>query len=129
MAASASRPAEVFEGHGYYRVTSAPAGGSGTWIDSRGLIMPVRVTISDDSFTSDWGGEGTEAGRTVYRLTGAHALEVVDFVRGADGAYKEFGRSQLGRTMSRSFKTPDGTLVHTSTFPTAGGRRDWRTLR
>jgi hypothetical protein len=98
MAAGGGRPAEVFEGRGYYRVTtSAATTSTGTWIDSRGLILPVAVTIAADSFTSDWGAAGTEQGRTVYRLIGAGELEVTDFVRAADGPYRVFGRSHLRR--------------------------------
>ena len=63
------RPAEVFEGHGYYRLASASATeGTGTWIDSRGVIFPVTVTVTADALTSDWGNPSTERGRTVYRL-------------------------------------------------------------
>jgi hypothetical protein len=104
MAASASRPAEVFEGRGYYRfaaaTTTAPAGqrgGTGTWIDSRGLILPLMFATTADALTSDWGTEGTERGRTTYRFTGPDALEVIDLVRTADVTYREFGRSVLGR--------------------------------
>jgi ribosomal protein S16 len=99
MAASATRPAEVFEARGYYRVVAASGttAGTGTWIDSRGLILPVRVTVESDALTSDWGGSGTETGRTVYRLTSATTLEVVDSVRTATGEYREFGRTTLTR--------------------------------
>ena len=96
MAASASRPEEVFEGRGYYLVRArAPA--MGTWIDSRGAIFPVTFTATAETLTSDWGGEGTERGRTVYRVRDGGVLEVIDFVRGADGQYKEFGRTVLER--------------------------------
>jgi hypothetical protein len=99
MAADATRPAQVFEGRGYYRLPggAGATSGTGTWIDSRGLILPVSVTISADAFQSDWGAENTERGRTIYRLTGDGALEVTDFVRAADDTYREFGRSVLRR--------------------------------
>lgn len=95
MAASATRPAEVFEAHGYYRV--GPSGGTGTWFDSRGLTLPVAVGLSEDSWTSEWGSETTERGRTVYRLAGTDAIEVVDSVRAPDGRSVEFGRTNLIR--------------------------------
>ena len=96
MAASSARPAEVFEARGYYGVRpGAPA--AGTWIDSRGVIFPVTFTATADTLTSDWGSEGTERGRTTYRVREAGILEVTDFVRSADGQYKEFGRVVLER--------------------------------
>ncbi len=94
MAASASRPAEVFEARGYYVVRpGAPA--TGTWVDSRGVIFPLSFSVTADSLTADWGAEGTERGRTVYRVRDGGILEVIDSVRGADGQYKEFGRTVL----------------------------------
>jgi hypothetical protein len=101
MAEGGGRPAQVFEGRGYYRSASATAmGGAGTWIDSRGFIFPVAFTISADALTSEWGTASTERGRTVYRLTPTGTLEVIDFVRLPDGQYREFGRTELKRPAS-----------------------------
>jgi hypothetical protein len=100
MAAGGSRPAEVFEAHGYYRAASAAApDGDGTWIDSRGFILPVVMALEPDALTSDWGSASTERGRTVYRLTPAGTMDVIDSVRLPDGSYREFGRSELRRTI------------------------------
>jgi len=99
MAAGGGRPAAVFEGHGYYHVARAD-GGPGTWFDSRGYMLPVRVTLDAQVFTSDWGGPTTEQGRTTYRLVEMDVLEVTDFVRVDDGSYREFGRSRLTRQTS-----------------------------
>jgi len=99
MAEGGGRPAQVFEGRGYYRAAPATASnGTGTWLDSRGMIFPVAFTLSPDALTSDWGGASTERGRTVYRLTPAGTLEVIDFVRLSDGQYREFGRAELKRS-------------------------------
>jgi hypothetical protein len=89
----------VFEGHGYYQLTRAD-GGAGTWFDSRGYMLPVRATLDAQAFTSEWGGAGTEQGRTIYQLVEADVLEVTDFVRATDGTYREFGRSRLRRQTS-----------------------------
>ena len=97
MAAGAGQPATVLEAHGYYRVGGGPMNGRGTWIDSRGVVLPVAIAMSGDTLTSDWGDERTEVGRTVYRLTGPDTLEVVDAVRTPGGLYREFGRATLGR--------------------------------
>jgi hypothetical protein len=95
MAASATRPAEVFEGHAFYRL-AGKLGTSGTWLDSRGVTFSLTVTATDTTLTGDWEGV-KEAGRTRYHLVADQTLEVTDFVRGADGAYKEFGRTSLRR--------------------------------
>jgi hypothetical protein len=95
MAAGAAEAAAVLEAHGYYRFGRGPMNNRGTWIDSRGVVLPVVITIGADALTSDWGDERSEVGRTVYRLIDARTLEVVDSVRQADGQYREFGRSQL----------------------------------
>lgn len=96
MAPTDTQPAFVFEGHGYYRVSGT--GGTGTWMDTRGYILPVRVTLTDDAFVSEWGDESSpERGRTTYRLTGADAVEIIDEVRAADGTYRVFGRSSYRR--------------------------------
>jgi hypothetical protein len=99
MAPGNGRPAMVFEGHGYYQI-ARPDGGVGTWMDSRGLMLPVEVALEARTLTSDWGSATTERGRTVYRLVEADLLEVTDFVRGRDGEYREFGRSRLRRVTS-----------------------------
>jgi hypothetical protein len=96
MAPSGAQPAYVFEGHGYYRVSGS--GGAGTWMDARGLILPVRVSLTDDAFVSDWGDASSlERGRTTYRLTAPDVLEVIDEVQADDGTYREFGRGQYRR--------------------------------
>lgn len=71
--------------------------GIGTWIDSRGVILPLSVTVTSDSLTTEWGQELTERGRTVYRLSAPDTLDVLDFVRGPEGQFREFGRSTLTR--------------------------------
>ncbi len=97
MAPGAGRPAEAFEGRGYYRVTGTGGTGVGTWIDSRGVILPLSVAVTPDSLTTEWGQESTERGRTVYRLSAADTVEILDFVRGPDGQFREFGRTTLTR--------------------------------
>ncbi|HUF47697.1 MAG TPA: hypothetical protein VMM93_07760 [Vicinamibacterales bacterium] len=100
MAAGATQAAAVLEAHGYYRFSGGPMNNRGSWIDSRGVVLPVVVTVADDALTSDWGDAQTEVGRTVYRLVAADTLEVVDSVRQADGSYRQFGRSLVTRRVS-----------------------------
>jgi hypothetical protein len=95
MAASAARPAEVFEGVSFYRLAAGQVGKSGTWMDSRGITFALTVSTTDVALVSDWEAAGVEAGRTRYELTNDGQLTVVDEVRGADGVYREFGRTRL----------------------------------
>lgn len=86
----------TFEGRAFYR-----RGGEGAWkadwYDSRGMALPIVARLEGSSLTSDWGGPGTEQGRTVYRLLGDGRLEVVDSVLGADGTRREFARNIFAR--------------------------------
>jgi len=91
------RGVEVFEGRGYYRLAQQGADGTGTWIDSRGLILPLTTRTTSDSLTTEWGSEGTERGRTEYRFVEQDRLEVVDWVHAPNGEMREFGRSRLER--------------------------------
>jgi len=99
MTEGGGRPAEVFEAHGYYRVAGTGAG-TGTWLDSRGYILPVQLTMTPDTWVSVWGSSSTEQGRTTYRLTAADTMEVIDEVRVAStGEYREFGRATMARNV------------------------------
>lgn len=64
-----------------------------TWWDSQGATHAIWASVAGDTMTSRWG----ENGRTVYTLLPSGELEVVDSVKGPDGAWGEFGRSMLKR--------------------------------
>jgi ketosteroid isomerase-like protein len=70
---------------------------TGSWFDSRGVKFGITSIVDGDALVSEWGSPETEAGKTVYKLTSADSMEVVDSVKGKDGAYKEFGRSLFTR--------------------------------
>jgi hypothetical protein len=97
MDAATTGPPDVFEAHGYYRVADDGLRGVGTWVDSRGLVLPLVVTIAQDRMTVEWGDDATERGQTVYRLVAGDTLEVIDAVRDKGGQLREFGRSTLRR--------------------------------
>lgn len=87
-----------FEGHAYYEVR--PDGRlRATWFDSSGQTRPIDATADATSLVASWGTPDTEVGETTYRLVSDRALEVVDRVRGKDGAWRTFGRSTLSRTL------------------------------
>ncbi len=92
--ATAGAP-RVFEGHAYYRATASDSL-TGTWFDSRGLVLPIVATATGSALESTWGTPDTEQGRTIYRLVGADSLELIDSVRTKTGM-REFGRSALRR--------------------------------
>lgn len=87
-----------FEGHAYYQ--ALPSGGyRGTWFDSSGLTRPITGVTRDDALVASWGAPDTEEGETTYRLVAGDRLEVVDRVKSKDGTWREFGRTQLSRTL------------------------------
>lgn len=86
----------VFEGHAYYRPT--PDGGyRGMWFDNSGMFRPLDARRDGEALVSQWGTPETEQGETTYRLLADGKMEVVDRVKGKDGSWREFGRSQLTR--------------------------------
>ncbi|NNE06711.1 MAG: hypothetical protein HKN15_13400, partial [Xanthomonadales bacterium] len=85
-----------FRAHGYYR-PGEDGVISGTWLDSRGVRLPLSGTSPDDfTLRIEWGSAETEQGRTEYRIDGDR-LQVVDEVLLPDGAWRVFGRSELQR--------------------------------
>ena len=89
-------PKRRFEGHAYYR---ALGGGQyrGWWFDNSGMMRPIEAALDGDALVAKWGTPETEVGETAYRLTASGTMEVVDRVRGKDGQWREFGRTQLQR--------------------------------
>lgn len=84
-----------FKAHAYYRAGEDGAI-TGTWLDSRGVTLPLAGTAGEARLDIQWGSEATERGRTTYRIDG-DTLEVVDEVLLPDGAWRVFGRSTLER--------------------------------
>lgn len=67
----------------------------GVWVDSRGEFLSLEATATDESLETIWRSD-SEEGRTVYRRSGADALDVTDFVR--DGAdWRRFATASYGR--------------------------------
>jgi hypothetical protein len=70
---------------------------SGTWFDSRGMVLPLKANAEGDTLTTHWGSADTEQGRTIYRLVDQNKFEVEDFVlRG--GEWRRFGSAAYQRT-------------------------------
>ncbi len=86
----ASDPRSLFEGVAVY-TDNGKGELTATWWDSRGTTHPIRASVAENSMTSHWG----ESGRTVYRLLPSGELEVIDSVKGPDGAWGEFARATL----------------------------------
>ena len=86
----------VFEGHAYYR----PAGDGqyrGMWFDNAGMFRPLDAKRDGDALVSKWGTPDTEEGETTYRLRPDGTMEVLDRVKGKNGAWREFGRAVYTR--------------------------------
>lgn len=88
----------VFEGHAYYE--AQPAGGyRATWFDSSGQTRPITAAVNGLALVASWGTDATEQGETTYTLLADGHLEVVDRVKARTGAWREFGRTRLSRTL------------------------------
>lgn len=88
----------AFEGHAYYE--AQPGGGyRATWFDSSGHTRPIVAVVHGAALVASWGTPAIEEGETTYRLLDDGGLEVIDRVRGRNGAWREFGRTRLSRTL------------------------------
>lgn len=84
----------TFEGKGFYK-QQKDGSYSGTWFDSNGEIHPIVATLDSNTLTSIWGTKETKLGKTMYRLTNKHTVEIVDWIMKKDGTWKEFNRASV----------------------------------
>lgn len=75
----------------YYKFSTK----SGYWFDSRGIILPLKLELKDNSLTVFWGDQKTERGKTTYTLT-IDQCDVEDFVL-RDNQYLSFGKAVYKR--------------------------------
>ena len=81
----------------YYRPDADDAGAaSGTWFDTRGVMLPLSASVTADTLTTLWGDATTERGRTTYRIAGPNRVEVTDEVM-REGEYSVFARATYDR--------------------------------
>jgi len=69
----------------------------GTWLDSRGLTLPLQGNIDADSLIIFWGSPATEQGLTVYQLQEGSQIKVQDFVL-KDFQWHQFGQATYQRS-------------------------------
>ena len=82
----------TFEGHAYYRALGEGRY-RGMWFDNSGMFRPLDARRDGDALVSKWGTPDTEEGETTYRLREDGTMEVIDRVKGKDGAWRDFGRA------------------------------------
>jgi hypothetical protein len=68
----------------------------GQWFDTRGMILPLKLEISENSMVVFWGNELTERGKTIYTIIDNEHLTVQDFVFN-DISYLQFGEATYER--------------------------------
>lgn len=88
-------PIPVLSATAFYR-PGAPET-SGTWLDSRGMVLPLAASVSESTLVVRWGAEGdAEQGRTAYAWTGPGTCRVTDEVL-KDGKYEVFATADYWR--------------------------------
>ncbi len=69
---------------------------TGNWFDTRGLILPLKCEVKDNTLIVLWGDKATEQGKTEYQLISENQIAVKDFVM-RNGEYAEFGGASYKR--------------------------------
>jgi len=68
----------------------------GYWFDTRGMMLPLKLEIIEQSMIVLWGNELTEKGKTIYTIIDKEHLSVQDFVF-KDNSYLLFGEATYER--------------------------------
>jgi hypothetical protein len=89
--------AATFEGHAYYAACPAAGECRGTWFDSQGATHTLFAVQTAESVTAEWRNGDIARGKTEYRLTDDRTLIVTDWVRAAEGAWRQFGAVRYSR--------------------------------
>jgi hypothetical protein len=87
---------QVFEGTALYQLTPDKTYRA-TWFDSGGEMHPITATTDGVALTSIWGTPETKLGKTIYSFKDNDNVEVIDFIQGKDGTWREFNRNTLAR--------------------------------
>lgn len=69
----------------------------GSWHDSQGEQYNITATAHGNSLESIWGDTSDKMVKTTYTLLDANHVEIADFIRKADGTWKELSRNTVQR--------------------------------
>ena len=96
---------QVLKARGFYRYEEGGAV-EGTWLDSRGALLPLRGAVGEGRLSITWGTQKTELGRTEYMILDKDRLHVVDFVF-QDGEWEQFGSAYYTRVGAEADALPE----------------------
>ena len=82
----------VMKANAYYNLKQH----TGYWFDTRGLMLPLKLEINDDSMVVLWGNKFTEKGKTIYSINNNEQLSVQDYFF-KDNSYILFGEANYKR--------------------------------
>lgn len=82
----------VMDAHAYYQLDQ----NSGYWFDSRGMMLPLKLEVDQNTLTVLWGDTSSERGKTIYAIDDSDRLSVQDFVL-KDDTYVLFGEANYLR--------------------------------
>ena len=94
----------VLRGRGFYKYME-DGSVEGTWLDSRGMMLPLRGGIEEGRLDVKWGTPKTEVGRTVYRILDNDHVHAVDFVL-KEGEWEQFGSAHYTRVKEEEEVSP-----------------------
>ena len=70
---------------------------AGYWFDSRGIMLPLKLEISENAMTVLWGDASSESGKTTYAIDDSNRVLVQDFVL-KERTYVLFGEASYQRS-------------------------------
>ena len=95
----------VLRARGFYRYKE-DGSVDGTWLDSRGELLPLRGNVQKGRLDIKWGTPKTEVGRTVYRILDNDHVQVLDYVL-KDGEWEQFGLAHYKRIRTEKDTFPE----------------------
>ncbi|WP_422104058.1 hypothetical protein [Winogradskyella sp.] len=88
---SENNEAIVFKATAFYNIINDTIV-TGHWFDNRGISLPLKGQVNDDTLTIFWGNSDTETGKTIYKYINDSSLHVEDYIL-SNATYHKFGNA------------------------------------
>lgn len=79
----------IFKATAFYKIVDGTKI-IGNWFDNRGVTLPLKGSVNNNSLIIFWGNDESEKGKTIYSHTDNNEIYVEDFIFN-NGEYIKFG--------------------------------------